>query len=58
MHTYIPFVKKNILKEIHEKIQWRVPFRGGITKAITITPQEEDPYWVAQQKLKKIVQDK
>ena len=58
MIQFTPYVKKNILKEINEKIRWRVPFRGGITKAITITPKEEDLYWVEQQRLKKLVTGK
>ena len=58
MIKFTPYVKKNLRKEIKEKIPQSIPFRGGITKAVTITPKEEDPYWVEQQRLKKLVTGK
>ena len=58
MIKFTPYVKKNLRKEIKEKIPRSIPFRGGITKAVIITPKEEDPYWVEQQRLKKLVTGK
>ena len=53
-----PFRKQNILREIRERVKTNVPFQSGLAKAITITAQEDDPYWVSQQKLKELVTGK
>ena len=58
MIKFTPYVKENLRKEIKERVKKVIPFRGGITKAITITPKEEDPYYVEQQRLKKLVTGK
>jgi hypothetical protein len=57
MH-FVPFRKENILREIRERVKKYVPFKSGLTKAITITAREDDPYWVEQQKLKELVKGK
>jgi hypothetical protein len=58
MIKFTPYVKQNLRKEIKERVKKVIPFRSGITKAVIITPQEEDPYWVEQQRLKKLVTGK
>ena len=55
---FVPFIKENILREIKERVRKQVPFQSGLAKAITITAQEDDPYWVSQQKLEALVKGK
>jgi len=57
MH-FVPFRKENILREIKERVKKHIPFKSGLTKAITITAKEDDQYWVEQQKLKALVEGK